>query len=501
MSSSGVTGPFWGGTHARHAGRYPLSVERHAISQVARLLPGVTTVTPHARYYTLHAVVADETQRQGLVAAEAQSLLRRAEVVLAGITLTHGSHPGMPAPHGGDAIRAAMTTGSLGVAALSQPGRYVQAQWGFLGPYLGSEGLLGLTHRTGSTIAPGSDIDLSAAHTAMAPVLALAREDVVSLESLASHPECCLCGCADAADGELLRHLLVPAQSDPQSNGGRRAATIRLLLRLMQQHELRSITREGSPILAYDPAFRDDPIAARLDITDAWRGLVLRNQSVTAWRDLWAELVNSIGGLTSISDLADTLADALPAGSVRSYLDALPAVGDGDSLLPAEVDPTLLDRGVLDRCLALLLIGGTRVGSLSARVAAYFEDPSELVQELSPTWVSGRINDWANRPTRDFARWLVEVLVARSQRIALLKATFSPKRGTFQVPTRVFVRDGFVFRDSREGGGGVSLRWDQLTTVLAGAGLCHLHQLNDGTAHQPDASVWRPTARGEALLA
>ena len=80
-------------------------------------------------------------------------------------------------------------------------------------------------------------------------------------------------------------------------------------------------------------------------------------------------------------------------------------------------------------------------------------------------------------------------------------ATFSPKRGTFQVPTRVFVRDGFVFRDSREGGGGVSLRWDQLTTVLAGAGLCHLHQLSDGTAHQPDASVWRPTARGEALLA
>ena len=489
-----VVGPFWGGLESRHAGRYPLSVERHAIAQVARLLPGVTTVTPNARYFTLHALVADEAQRRGLVAAEAQDLLRRAEVVLAGITLTHGPHPGLSAPHGADQIRAAMGSGSLDVAQLSKPGAYAQSSWGFWGPYRGSETLLGLTRWEGSSLAPGDGLALEEARKALGPVLDMARLDVVDTAALEGHPECCMCGCADAADGGMLRALLVPTNPDPRSHGGRRSATIRMILRMLQLHEVRSVTRDGWPILAYDPSLIDDPVCAPLEVMDAWRGVVLRNRSVLAWRDMWAELVNAIAGLSTIASLGDVLAEALPTGTVRSYRESLPGVGEGRTLLPAEIDPTVSKRNVLDRSLALLLLGAARVGRLPDRVAAYFQDPNEAMQELTPSWVLERIVDWEDRPLQDFAQWLVGVLVVRSQRIALMKASFSQKSGTFQVPARVFVRDGLVFRDSNESGGPVSLRWDQLASVMVGAGLCSAERTQESL-------IWRPTERGEALLA
>jgi hypothetical protein len=267
----------------------------------------VTTVTPHARYFTLHALVADEAHRRGLVAAEAQKLLRRAEVVLAAITLTHGAHPGMSAPHGADTIRAAMSSGSLDIAQLARPGTYAQASWGFWGPYRGSESLLGLTKWEASNIAPGDGLKLDEVRMALQAVLDLAAHDVIDAGDLEACPECCVCGCADAADGQLLRGLLVSTNPDPRSNGGRRSATIRLILRILQLHEVRSVTRDAWPILAYDQSLIDDPLCASLDIADAWRGVVLRNRSVLAWRDMWAELVNSIAGLTTIASLGDVL--------------------------------------------------------------------------------------------------------------------------------------------------------------------------------------------------
>ena len=62
----GAVGPVWtSGREGRHAGRFPLAVERHAMAQVAHLLPGITTVTAHARYYTLHAAVFAEGENEG----------------------------------------------------------------------------------------------------------------------------------------------------------------------------------------------------------------------------------------------------------------------------------------------------------------------------------------------------------------------------------------------------------------------------------------------------
>ena len=72
---------------------------------------------------------------------------------------------------------------------------------------------------------------------------------------------------------------------------------------------------------------------------------------------------------------------------------------------------------------------------------------------------------------RDFARWLADVMVNRAQRLALRRARPDAKTGKLKIPSRVYLRDGFIFRDSAESGGQASLRFDQLAGVLAGVGL------------------------------
>ena len=51
---------------------------------------------------------------------------------------------------------------------------------------------------------------------------------------------------------------------------------------------------------------------------------------------------------------------------------------------------------------------------------------------------------WHDRPVRDFARWLAEVMLNRSQRLAWRKARPDRKTGEVKIPTRVHLRDGFV---------------------------------------------------------
>ncbi|MCZ1001056.1 hypothetical protein O1M63_28275 [Streptomyces mirabilis] len=87
-----VEGPVWSrpGLDVA-AGRYPLSVERHVMRMVDHLVPGVTAVTPHARYYALHGLIAAQADAEDLTVPAAQTLLRRAEVALAAVSFAH--HP------------------------------------------------------------------------------------------------------------------------------------------------------------------------------------------------------------------------------------------------------------------------------------------------------------------------------------------------------------------------------------------------------------------------
>lgn len=95
-----VLGPAWSSHDLEiRAGRFPLSVEGHLMNMTARLVPGATTVTTGARYYTLHGFVARTAAERGLDDEETLGLLRRCEVVVAAASELHPA-PDLPSSHG-----------------------------------------------------------------------------------------------------------------------------------------------------------------------------------------------------------------------------------------------------------------------------------------------------------------------------------------------------------------------------------------------------------------
>jgi hypothetical protein len=77
------------------------------------LVPGVTAVTPHARYFTLHALIAADAADRNLTDSATRDLLRRAEVALAVISAGHAHvESGLPRAHGTDATSAGGSPGT-----------------------------------------------------------------------------------------------------------------------------------------------------------------------------------------------------------------------------------------------------------------------------------------------------------------------------------------------------------------------------------------------------
>jgi len=243
-------------------------------------------------------------------------------------------------------------------------------------------------------------------------------------------------------------------------------------------------------VLAFETDITSDPVLAQLDVTRPWTGVVLRNRMVKAWRDLWSWLINTSDRLSLVDDLQDRLADAMPEGTVGAFIDTLPTTfGPHGVLLPAEVE--IQDQPRPLEFIGSLAIASVRSASalLHPETAAYFEHPKEAGSQLTPSWMGQRLTEWNDRPLRDFARWLVGVLLERSQWIAMRKARFHRQTGVFQVPTRVSLRDdGFLVKYSDEGGGGVGLRWAQLASVLSELGLLDRQEAG-----------WRTTEVSESL--
>jgi hypothetical protein len=191
------------------AGRYPLSVERHVMRMADLLVPGVTTVTPHGRYYALHALIADEAAERGMVDTETRQLLRRAEVALAAVSWAHDhGETGLPRAHGVDALAWRLHRGEVDVTEASQPSRegYVRNSWGFWGPYSASEVTLRILAPK-SIPTPGASCDSAAVRTGLGGLLELARQPSLVLDDLRGHGELCVCAGGVAPDGEWLAGL------------------------------------------------------------------------------------------------------------------------------------------------------------------------------------------------------------------------------------------------------------------------------------------------------
>ena len=533
----GQHGPAWSPTYDdQMASRFPLSVERHAAAGVSVLLPGVTTVTMHARQYSLHAKVAIEARRQNLTSVEAKRLLRRCEVVMTAVSAAHRDpHPGQARAHGSDKIRPAIDQDALALEDLSAPGAYSRQEWGFWGPYVGSEAVLHLVDRVKGTPTLGARaaITLDAVNDphldgSFDGLLDLANQATLTHHDLHAHQHLCLCACATHPDGHLLRDLFLPPDHIAEASGGltvwdrNRADSIRLILGLLaaSPEPVHHATALTAPLLFEDWAHAS-PLASNR-VFDWWQAISLRSYSILGWRDLWAWLVNHVEGYMPVpilghhlaTALQDALADAIadtPASAtwtVRQFLAALPPTlprphsrtqsSDPHArLAPAEQATWITTAPTPLRCLAYIALGAQRVGHLPPGVERRYESADDrATEQLSPTWVAARLDEWADRPLTDFAVWLTKTLLDRSQRLALRKARIGAD-GAYRQPTRVVVRDGHVYRNSNEGGGGIGLRWNNAVQILGAAGYATydanhgwtLTDYGEHALHQPAAST------------
>jgi hypothetical protein len=486
-----VEGPAWSarGLDVR-AGRYPLSVERHVIRMADLLVPGVTTVTPHARYYALHALVASEAATRGLSDAETQDLLRRAEVALAVVSFAHEHVTGgLPRAHGTDALARRLHGGEIDMAEASRsgPDGYVRNAWGFWNPYAASEVVLRILSRA-SIPVPGDACDVASVRSGLGGLLDLARERRLFVADLRGDGELCVCAGGHAADGRWLAGLLCAHDSGATRDGlGARQETVRLLAQVMQTHDIREAADDIVPVLAFGDFVMADPVTAVLGVTPVWRGVVLRNYAVGAWRRLWSWMVGQVDGLMPVAEFTERFCEAFPDETVGAFLDRLPATVSATGV-PQPAELYLRDSGLLlpARELAVLAVGARRIDELSGRVRDAFLGQRGV--ELGPEWMSRRLAEAQAMPLRDFARRLAGDLLLRGRRVAMSKAR-RRRDGTLWLPTRLHERGDLLYRTSQEGHGDVGLRLDQLTTVLAGTGV--LHRV-DGN--------WRVTPAGEALL-
>ena len=477
-----VLGPAWSGNASRViGGRFPLGVERFIMAKVNDLVPGVTTVTLNARYYGLHAYVAYTGQRDGITDSALIDRLRRAEVVLGAISARHlnsdaGAHRGYSQPHGYNKIVTAIRRdGEVDLKALSAKGAYATARQGYLAAYRGSETLLDVL-ASGSRLRPGERCDGPVLSSAFGELDALIERPALTVADLDEHVELCLCrmSASASADGAWLAQVFAAPQAERPSDQ-RRRQTLQMLRRAVTLTDISWMTGDLSDFICYSDQAYEDPLLAQLPLVEEWRGLMLRNRSTSAWRRLWAWLVDAVNTLSTRRLLGDRLAEALPDGTVRQWQSQLPPtrtpagrVAPAERL--AELDGEERD---VERWLSVLALGARRSQELDGREFAGFTQrvPTDVREELAPRWLADQLTAWADRSLRDFARHLTQVLVNRSQRLALAKARPNPRTGVLEVPTRLLTRDDYLFTQGSEGRGPASLRLDQLTQIVAGMGL------------------------------
>ena len=493
-----VDGPGWSATDSgTYPGRFPLSVERHTMTAVDALVPGVTTVTLNAQYYSLHAHVAAHAASTNMTTAGAQALLRRVEVAMCGVSALHmttaeSGHPvWLSQPHGYNIIWGRYReTNSVDVPALAAPKVYAQPNWGFLAAYRGSEMRLKILARL-NEFTPGDRQDAKRVAAGLTDLIALAEKDHLVEGELKAHEGLCLCRMPGRSDGEWLSERFA-ARGETSHSDRTRRATLQMLDRCMSLAPIDRPTTDVTRILCFSQEAFDDYVLASLPVVPQWRGLMLRNLSVRAWRDLWAWMVNGIDGLSPRESVGERLADEFdPSQTVRDFRDSLPGTVTGDGLpAPAELDDDLADEPTARRLIAVLCLGAQRATELSGDHLHGFagHNVDDIHEELAPTWLADRLDDWADRPMPDFARWLADVMINRSQRLALAKARPDTRRGILKIPTRVHLRDGYIFRDSAESGGPASLRLDQLVSICGGMGL-----------YSRTGAAWGRGARGELL--
>jgi hypothetical protein len=473
-----VDGPAWArrGLDQRD-GRYPLAVEAPVLGMVATLMPGLSTLTDFARYYTLYWGLADYSERHDLDGVGCLQILRRSEVLLA--LATRLTHNGGVAAHGADSLQRGLTKGrSAWELAETGTTSYSPRSWGFWSQYGGPSDVLGTATTKDGAIRPARHACPDGVREMFAPLFAAATRDAPPPASKLPHLAALSLGSPGGRDTEALCELFTATRAgrhvrdDWQGTDLTRRATLRILLRCRQlaPDELWSeALRSG---VAFGPDAIEDAVLGQENRTLAWRGLLLRHYSVGAWRRLWAGLVDFVenNGVTTRTDLHGWIADQLPGLRVQDWQGQLPGLtGHGGHPEPAE-DQIVEQGDGVHRDVALLAIGAQRRWTLDGLALEAFRGGKTARNSfLGPEWVSRRIEDNETRSLRDLGRDLIDDMLAQSRRVAFRKVEF--KEGRMQVFSRLHERNDTFTARSREGSGNVGLRVAQLAGLATQLGL------------------------------
>lgn len=120
------------------------------MGMVDTLVPGVSTLTTLARYYSLYWALADVAGRRDWDTRTCQTVLRRSEVALALV-----SRGKTIAAHGADRVEAMVSRGQIDELAEIGRTSYSPRPWGFWSQYNGPSAVLGTVTVESGALRPG----------------------------------------------------------------------------------------------------------------------------------------------------------------------------------------------------------------------------------------------------------------------------------------------------------------------------------------------------------
>lgn len=469
---------------------YPLRVENAMFSLVDRFLPGIISTTPHARYLGLHPMVRAEVAAHQLDKTQATELMRRCEAVLAAVTVHHDHVQVLPEGHGQSKVAGLLDSdGGVDVAVIAAMGAYSEAVSGFYGTYRGPELVLGVI-APGAEQLPGDRYDDDVVRAGMSDALMLAGKTHLTKDELIAAGHLCPCA-ATGTEAAWLRTIVCgTAGGEPYEVADEaRHDTARIVARILgdagKVTDIQATLREG---IAFGLPL-DQGLLTGIELAEAWRGAILRNYSIEAWRNVWWWIVQETKEPQTAGQIADAFAAELPEHStVADLTNGLPATTDGGALLPVEAQlrsqhprPHPLTE------LRMLALGARRLADTDGRTRKVLA--GDVDDDLDPLWVSDELARNADRPLRAWASELVEQLLWRSQRVAFTKLDLRDPTKP-RLPAQVLERDGRWTQQAPAGFGPVGLRLPSFTSMLAGCGVL-----------SSSASGWTLTDAGAELLA
>ena len=480
---SDVEGPAWckPGLDVR-GGRYPLAVESAVLRMVDKLVPGVSTLSRQARYFSLYWAIADLAERTDLDAGECKLLIRRAEVALAWLSIwdpSTGTLDGPGVAHAAAKVRSMITKGSATAMTAEGAGSYSPRPWGFWSQYggpcvtLGSVALKKRALRPGQVQCPREVSDLFAPLLEICVERAIGASDLPGLGDLTSID-------ASSVDAEPLRMLLVSSAAGGEPNAGNREtrrAAFRLVGRsaqLCNDSHTTSWTSVCRAVLAYGDSIDTDPVLCQEARAQAWRGTLLRHRFVAAWRILWSELVGFVWNadhLVTRDHLHQWIRASVGSSTVLDFTQSLPDTCDAAGY-PRDAESELLTTShSLAAQIGVLVLGARRDDELSGvTLNAFRGGDAQTRQFLDPKWMSFQLDDHIDQTLGDLACAVLEDMLSQSRRVALRKTRIGPD-GHLTTFTKLHQREGFYFATGQEGRGNVGLRIDQLGALAEQLGL------------------------------